>query len=453
MESRPVEASFTPFELPCTLEPRDATVAIPVSNGVQQRYFFMNMRTRKGMMVKYPARDSLLGLDVARYLEHLCTFAMNPNDWFFPRLRVPFRKFHNGISFLEVLFKVLKPHGVTYLGQNKFMASLWSASIYFVIDLKLQKATMHMEDCARRDVFSTYQYCDVETQDIYYATQRGVDELYKHLAEAIHFDVPIRIKKHNMTTGKTEELWAGDFDTDTHYIMLNKDKRYLSLVNFGDFYDEQHKLIPSKIIVLDLKEKKHWMIDNTGWAPSAHVDWDPVCPNTAYYSCHNGAVGPQKSPWYFLRKKQYHWDIFGPASVHKYVMTDCGPEKVGIFTHPEMERLTIHKVFMHRGKKLLACTGFPDNLFYADADTMEFVRQVKIKAPCGMCCGPTPKPAVLGSLFPSPDGEKMYLSTTADGKGYFQVLDVETDHVDLTHPLGKVWDPFNHMTSVCDACW
>ena len=148
----------------------------------------------------------------------------------------------------------------------------------------------------------------------------------------------------------------------------------------------------------------------------------------------------------FLRKKQYHWNIFGPASVHKYRMTAKGPKKVGIFTHPDMERLTIHKVFMHRGKKLLACTGFPNHLFIACADSMEFIKRFKVQDAQG-------HDAVMGSLYPSPDGEKLYLSTTRDGQGAFHVVDVATGKVDLIHPLGQVFDPFNHMTAISDTRW
>ena len=453
MHSEPVQAKFTDFQLSSSLEPREATVAIPVSNGVQQRYFFMNMQSLKGLRIDYPRRGGLTTKEAFQYIEHLCTFAMNPSHLVFPRLRVAFRRFHNGISFFEVLFKVLKPHGMTYIGEQRWLVSLWSASIYFVIDLKQRRIEMQMEDKDRREVFSTYQYFDDEACETYYATQMGVDEFYKHDKEAFLFDVPVKIKKYNWGTGKIEELWRGDFDTDTHFIQLNKDKRYLALVNFGDFFDDKHKLLPSKILILDLQTKKHWFIDNTGWAPSAHIDWDPVDPNVCYLSCHNGNIGPVSSRIEFLRKKTYKWHIYGPASVHKYEMTKDGPKKVGIFTHPEMERQTIHKVFMHRGRKLLAATGFPNNLYFADADSMEFIKSFKIHAPCEECGAKTPMGTVMGSFFPSPDGEKVYVATTKAGVGTFQVIDVATGKVDLMHGMGTVFDPFNHMTSVADTRW
>ncbi|MGC4115967.1 MAG: hypothetical protein QM765_15545 [Myxococcales bacterium] len=192
MINEPVRATFTEFKLPSSLEPRDATVAIPVSNGMQQRYFFMNMQTGKGLQVCYPHRAGLATREALSYLEHLTTFVMSPNHWVLPRVRAAFRRFHNGISFFELLFKVLKPHGMTYLGNERFLISLWSASIFFVIDLKQRRMEMHMEHPDRRDVFSTYQYFDDEANETYFATQLGVDEWYKHDKEAIHYDVPVR---------------------------------------------------------------------------------------------------------------------------------------------------------------------------------------------------------------------------------------------------------------------
>jgi hypothetical protein len=67
--------------------------------------------------------------------------------------------------------------------------------------------------------------------------------------------------------------------------------------------------------------------------------------------------------------------------------------------------------------------------------------------------GESPKPTVMGSMYPSPDGEKIYASTSIDEKGAFQVIDVATGETELIHDLGMVWDPFNHMTAVADTNW
>jgi len=283
METRQVHASFTDFSLPSSTERREATVAIPVSDGIQQRYFFMNLKTGKAVTVKYPRRAGLTTLDAFAYLHHLCSFTARKDDKWLPKMRTMFRRYHNGISFIELLYKVLKPHGMTYIGDQRFLVSLWSASIYFVIDLKKRTIECQMLSKERDEVFSTYQHFDETEKETYFATQQGEDELHKHVAEDTDFDVPIVIKRYNWVTGETAEIWKGGFDTDTHYIALNKDKSYLGLVNFGDFFDKEGQLLPSKILILDMKNKKEWRIDNNGWSPSAHIDWDPWTTISAIY--------------------------------------------------------------------------------------------------------------------------------------------------------------------------
>jgi len=441
METQTLEARFDEFALPDSIGRSNATVAIPVSNGMQQGFYFLNLDRRKGLKVQFPHRPGLTTKDSWEFLTHLCDFVKNPEHRVLPRTRTFFRRYHNGISFFELLFKVSKPHGITHLGDQRFLVSLWSASVYFVIDLNRRTFERQMLDQKRDEVFSTFQYYVPETKETYFATQEGKDEWCKHDKEAIEFDVPVKIKKHNWQSGETSEVWSGLFDTDTHYIALDKDRRYLGLMQFGDFFDGD-RLLPSKIMVLDLKDDKEWRIDNSGWSPSAHIDWDPERGGVCYLSDHQGVIVPVDSRIGFLFKKQYKWKIFGPAAVHRYEVNSHGPEKTGVFSHPDMIRMTIHKVFKHRSGKLLACTGFPNYIFVADADSMEFLRKTTISERDGT-------PSVVGSLHPSPDGEKVYLVTTRS----FQIVDAATGRVDHIQDLGKIYDPFNHMISVDDTAW
>lgn len=455
MESRKIDAKFSDFELPPSIEKNNATVAIPVSKGLQQKYFFLNLASGKGLTVECPKRGGLLTLDACGFFYHFCTFVMNKRHRFFPRIRTLFQRYHNDISFVEILFKLSKPHGITYIGDQKYLVSLWSSSNYFVMDIKnrsvesqtLKKSVQPSGFFKRvkqafavkeeQEIFSTYQFFDKQNRETYFAMQtrpRG--------QKGARNDVLTRIRKYNWDTGKVTVVWEGNFGEATHYIALSADNKYLGLAQFGDFYDEEKNLIPSKILVLDLRTKKEFWIDNTGWSPSAHIDWDPVDPKICYLSCHNGVITPVDSPVKFFFRKVYKWDIFGPASVHKYEITPEGAKKKGIFTHPEVFRLTIQKVFIHRGRRILACTGFPDKVFFADADTMEFIRYSEIEEKSG-------KKSVVGSIYPSPDGEKIYLVTT----GSFQTIDVETGEVDSVFNLGRMYDPFNHMISISDTDW
>lgn len=455
METRKLQARFTDFELPPSIESRGATVAFSISKGMQQKIFFMNLASGKGVIVEYPKRGGLLTIDGCAFLYHFCTFIANREHKFFPRLRTLFQRYHNGLSFLEILFKLSKPHGITYIGEQKYLVSLWSSSNYFVIDLQkrdIEVQTLYKSDQPqgiakkistalavkeKQEIFSTYQYFDNKRKETYFATH-----LRERGKEGASYDIPSKIQKYSWNTKKLSEVWKGDFGEADHYIALNKDKSYLGLVQFGDFFDDRNKLLPSKILILDLKANKEWRIDNTGWSPSAHIDWDPIEPDVCYLSCHNGVITPVDNQLKFFFQKIYKWNIFGPASVHKYKITDDGPKKLGIFTHPDMFRMTIHKVFVHGGKKILACTGFPDNVFISDAHSLKLIRRVSIKERSG-------KDSVVGSLFPSPDGEKIFVITTRS----FQIIDVESGNVDSIYDVGRRYDPFNHMASVSDTDW
>ena len=110
METRRINARFTDIDLPASIEKRDVTVAIPVSKGLQQKYFFFNLASGKGVIVECPKRGGLLTIDAWAFLYHFCTFVANKKHRFFPRFRTLFQRYHNGISFIEILFKLSKPH-------------------------------------------------------------------------------------------------------------------------------------------------------------------------------------------------------------------------------------------------------------------------------------------------------------------------------------------------------
>jgi len=57
----------------------------------------------------------------------------------FPRLRTIFASYHNGLSYFEIVSKLSKPHGITSLGEGKYLVSLWASSNFYLIDLKARK--------------------------------------------------------------------------------------------------------------------------------------------------------------------------------------------------------------------------------------------------------------------------------------------------------------------------
>ncbi len=121
------------------------------------------------------------------------------------------------------------------------------------------------------------------------------------------------------------------------------------------FQDDNDKTIPSKVLILDLKQKKHWIISK--FIVAAHAQFDPVDPDVIYFSNHNFKFIPS-SILTLLRTAIYSLEFLGPASVYKYRLTPEGPQETGVFTDESMFRLTNFHVFMHRGKKILAAMGF-----------------------------------------------------------------------------------------------
>ena len=461
MKSRQIAADITSFDLPLSTDSGAATVAIPTSKGLQQKFFFLNLKTGKGLKIACPRRGGLSTLEAWAFIYHFCTFVKGRNGIAFPRLRTLFQRYHNGVSIFEILFKLSKPHGITHIGDSTYLVSFWSSSTFWVIDLKLKsvraltlsegnglpggisRIRRLLAEKKRQEIFSTYQYFDTKHKETYFATQlrdRGKHSAY--YKKGANFDVPTAINTFNWESRKRTEVWRGNFGEAMHYIAVSQNRRYLGLVQFGDYFDNDKQLLPSKILILDLHTQKEWWIDNSEWSPSAHIDWDPVEPNVCYLSCHNGVIVPVDNRFKFLIQKVYKWNIYGPASLHKYEITEDGPRKIGVFTHPEMFRMTIHKVFMHRQRKLIACTGFPNVVFIADADTLELIRMIHLQEASGV-------DSVLGSLYPSPDGETIHTITTRS----FQMIHVASGQVILKYNLGNVYDPFNHMTCVKDTNW
>ena len=245
METRRVQAKFSNFTLPPTIETGNTTVGIPVSKGLQQKYFFLNLATGKGVTVECPKRGGLLTVNGCAFLYHFCTFVSNRSHRIFPRIRTLFHRYHNGISFFEILFKLSKPHGITYIGAQRYLVSLWSSSNYFVIDLKnrtVETQTLHksvqpegivkkirqaLAVKEKQEIFSTYQFFDKTNNETYFAMQtRGRG------SEGVRRDVLTKIRKYNWDTKKTTEVWEGNFGEATHYIALSADNSYLGLAQF-----------------------------------------------------------------------------------------------------------------------------------------------------------------------------------------------------------------------------
>ena len=177
-----------------------------------------------------------------------------------------------------------------------------------------------------------------------------------------------RSRKYNWNTEELTEVWEGNYGEATHYIALSQDNSYLGVTQFADFFDEDNNLVPSKILILDMKTRKEFWIDNRGWSPSAHIDWDPVEPDVCYLSCHNGVITPVDNPVKFFSGRFTNGTFSG---LHLFINTKS----------LRMARLKpgyspILKSSGLRYKKFL-CTGIEESLHVQDFPIRCFLRMPK----------------------------------------------------------------------------
>ena len=224
-----------------------------------------------------------------------------------------------------------------------------------------------------------------------------------------------------------------------HDIMVNKSGKYCVACELGMFADSEGKTIPSKVLIVDLESRRHWILSK--FIVAAHAQFDPQDDDVIYFSNHNFKFIPT-SILELLRYATYSMKFTGPASVFKCRLTDEGPLELGEFTDPEMFRLTNFHVFMHRGRKLLAAMGFPNFIYFADAENMRLTWKIEIRNRNQDNCH-------VGTISPSSDGELLYLQTTRS----FQIIDVESGSQVHYQPSDFNHSAANHMQTAKDTAW
>ena len=144
-----------------------------------------------------------------------------------------------------------------------------------------------------------------------------------------------------------------------------------------------------------------------------------------------------------MKKGSYVVRFRGAASIFKYKLSPEGPREVGCFTRDDFLRLTNMHAFVHRGRNVIAALGFPDEIFLIDSNTMTFIKKIRVKDPGSWMHLYSKEPALIGTIAPSPDGEKLFVQTTRS----FQIVDVATDACDYarTHFFSRIC--FNHMAA------
>lgn len=440
----PVKARITEFPLTEMQSYNDATV-VPVVKGSlylkygKHAYYFYNFNSRKCICVEIGHRD-IIAPGLSPF-----TKALGREDSFTTRVKLFFENYHYGFSFLEQIMLMTVPHTVTAMGNGKFLISLWSYVGYLEIDCTTREVLY--VTCSGQDsdhVLGAQQWLHRASDELYYTTY-SLPESLKKISDPYH-PVPCKVLKSDRKSGVTTEIWDGLLTDYLHDILVDKTGRYCVVCELGMFQDDKKNAIPSKVLIIDMQQKRHWIISK--FIVAAHAQFDPEEPDVIYFSNHNFKFIPS-SIFTLLRKAIYSLEFLGPAAVYKYRLTPQGPEEIGVFTEPDMFRLTNFHVFMHRGEKILAAMGFPNFIYLADAQSMKFIRKITVNNPESYKYFFRKTPCFIGTFSPSADGERLYVQTTRS----FQTIDVESGEPLNNMPLLFNHTAANHMQTTRDTSW
>lgn len=439
MNYQDISARFVPIDLPEGIRWDDAVVVPTVKGTLKMRYgmhayYCFNFRSAQAFRIEVKHQD-IIKPGLGRFAG-----AAKAGRGALSKASLLFKRYHYGFSFLEQILYLTVPHTVTPLGEGRFALNLWAYFGYLEIDCRKQRVGyVLLDDDAGKSVLGSQQHFDQGTQDLTFVTYSLTDSLRR----AIDLDHPVRVqlRKRALHSDHTTTLWEGHFTDYVHDVLVNKTKQYCVLCELGMYTNHQGDLIPSKVLVHDLRSRAQWQLQR--FRVAAHAQFDPLDPELIYFSNHNFRF-VHSSLASLLRRGGYASTFLGPASVYKYRLTEDGPEEVACFADPDLYRLTNMHVFLHRGRKLMAATSFPDAIYLVDAETLSLVRKIKVRDK-----GARPTNCVLGSLSPSSDGERLYVHTTRS----FQVLDLASAHVLWQRDYFFRHMCFNHMVTSVDTDW
>ena len=348
-------------------------------------------------------------------------------------------RFHYGFNLLEQMMLMTVPHTVTPLGGARFLVNLWSWYGFFLVDADAGTVTYHLLDDQHGDhVLGSQQWYDAATDELY-AMSYSLGDSFARIEDPSH-PVAFRIFKHKLGEPGTETVWQGELADYMHDILVNRTRQYSVACELGMYQDARGNMLPSKVLVTDLRRGKEWVLDR--FMVAAHACFNPQDASVFYISNHNFEF-EHSNLFQLMKKGSYAVKFRGAASIFKYELTPEGPRETGCFTREDFLRLTNMHAFMHRGRPLIAAMGFPDEIFIIDADDMSFIRKITVSDPVTWKHAWSKQPALIGTIAPSPDGEALFVQTT----GSFQVVDLHTGEASgrQDHFFSRIC--FNHMAA------
>lgn len=286
--------------------------------------------------------------------------------------------FPYGLSESQWWEYCLAPHSYLALDDGKCQVGLNLFNRFLHIDLSGQSA--HLVDPeVENELLSTTNWFDPERQELWFASWPAEATIRRILNP--RDSVRVSIWKLSIRDKRIEQVWQGNLGDSLHQLSLSPNQRFLILTELGLRLEEtipagspdqshpawkrvlQRGIVPSKILVLDLKTGREWPLP---MLTAGHVEFDPENPEVCYLSGHNiGLIGVNVG-------------IFGTGTIQKFRLKETGPELLGEFTHPCFHRITTHIVFRHRGKTLIGVSGYPSTVFLIDAVTMELRETIEM---------------------------------------------------------------------------
>ncbi len=437
MINKKIKATFEEFSLPEETTKEDIVAVIPTFSRTKKSkigthcYYFLNFKTFKGLCIRIKHKDiispGINSLSKANYKKYKLL----------PKTRMLFQRYHYGFNAFEQIMLMTVPHCVTPIGGGRFIVSLWSYYGYLEVDCKKRTVIYKMLDNNKDNhLLGSNQLYDKNSDALYYMTYSAKDSMNKTLDP--YGKVFSRILRYENKTGEKKEIWSGIFSDYMHDLILSDDKRYLVVCDMGRFSKNEDSLIPSRLLVLDLHNKKEWLIRDIPNA--AHVMFDPDDPEIIYFSNHNFKF--IHTPFFELIKKgSYTIKFFGPASVHKYRITPDGPKEIAVYRDSDLFRMTNFHIFYSEGQKVIAAMSAPNLIFIIDPNNMELIRKIEINNPDADC--------YIGTFSPSPDGRKLYIQTTRS----FQVANILDGKAEMVRKLEFNHTCSNHMELSTDTDW